>query len=338
MNRVVRISEILLGLLFVAAAVLKALDMDAFAIQVRLYGVVHELHLVRLAAWGSLAAESLLGIAMLAGIRLRGITIALTVAMLIGFTGLIAYAWKYQGLSDCGCFGKYVQMSPGVSIAKNVVMLVLALIAGIGARRAKLDQIAGNWFLNPSYSAQAVVTVICAVLVIAATQVAPVTPTNARIRGTSGSGTDPNAAPFAQFKFDFEGRPYDLRHGEFIVAMLSASCDHCKAAVPALNEYTINPDLPTLVALVHSDTGTPDGNKDELERFRQETRPQFPNILITELSDDRLLFYSFVGKAPPRLYAIRDGKEIKHWDDLTPPSADLVLEAFKAPAPTTPAS
>jgi len=339
MTRVYRSAEILLGVLFIAAAVLKALDMDAFFVQVRLYGVVHEPSLVRLAAWTSLTVESVLGIGLLTGIRLRGLTAVLTGVMLIGFTALIAYAWKYKGLSDCGCFGKYVQMSPGVSIAKNVVMLALAVVAGIGARRMETPSEAPNRFLRPPKSVQAVLAVACAILVGGTARWAQETPAKVVTTPATRPTANVNAAPFAQFQLEFEGRKYDLGKGDYIVAMLSASCDHCKAAVPALNAYTINPELPTLVALVHSDAGKPDEDKKELTSFRDETRPEFPTVLMyPDLTNDKLLFYGFVGNAPPRFYVIRDGKELQHWDDLTPPSAEAIMDAMNAAAATKPAS
>ena len=125
--------ERLVGFLFVAAAALKALDTTSFAVQISYYGVVRDPMLVKGIAITTVIVETILGVFLLLRIRLKGLVYPIVFALLLGFSGLIVYAWVFHGLEDCGCFGKYIATSPAVSILKNVLMMaVLAVILGKG--------------------------------------------------------------------------------------------------------------------------------------------------------------------------------------------------------------
>ncbi|MBN2308623.1 MAG: hypothetical protein JXR94_06605, partial [Candidatus Hydrogenedentes bacterium] len=72
--------ERILGLLFVVAAALKALDLADFAVQIAYYHVFEEPLLWKISAVGAIFAETALGMALLVGLRLRGLTLAATFA------------------------------------------------------------------------------------------------------------------------------------------------------------------------------------------------------------------------------------------------------------------
>ena len=81
--RLARTGEFLLGALFLSAAVLKLANVPLFASQILSYEVITNPKLVALAAEILVPLEAALGLAMLAGIRLRGAIFYAAIAMLL---------------------------------------------------------------------------------------------------------------------------------------------------------------------------------------------------------------------------------------------------------------
>lgn len=304
LSRFARPVEIVLGALFVASAASKALNVYGFAVQVAAYGVVRDPALTLAIAHAMVALEALLGAALLGAFRFGGLTAAATAALLVGFTGLIAYAWAFKGLADCGCFGEYVKMGPGTSIAKNVVMLAMTAAAWRGTHRSTAPP--ANAEADAPTEAQqspgrAALAIAGALLVAAAfAKGKPAPKTDAPLAPTNGPSAA--AGPFAQFVPDLGGAPVPLAQGEYLVAMLSASCDHCRASAQVLNDLTQAPGVPHVAALMM-------GTDDEMADFRTTIDPQFPIQTI-----DTLQFMDLLGDAtaPPCFYVIRDGTEVRH--------------------------
>ena len=310
--RFLRSSEIILGLVFLAGACGKALDMDSFAIQIRHYGLDMDIATLRLPAYGTTVIEAFLGAALVAGIRLRGTVAAITAVMLVGFSALIAYGWAFHGLKDCGCFGKFMPMTPGVSILKNVVLFAMSIAAFILARgkHASEPDAGSRRGFQPM---QIAVAIACLAAVGGSGIYGKATAAPVKVPGiAAASQVEVNAAPFAKFTLEYYGQQIDLGKGLYLVALLSSTCEHCKGEVPALNELLNNPELP-VVALM-------DGTDQEYADFQAETFPEFPSRLI-----DRLDFYNILDAAvpPPMFFLIRDGRIEKKWKETTPTPDEL---------------
>lgn len=293
--------ERLLGLAFLVPAVLKALDMEGFAVQIAKYHVLSDHGTIRLAAWGTLALEALVGAMLLLPTTRRLASHGLALGMLAVFSGLIAYAWAFHGLTECGCFGGYLAMGPGASILKNVAMAAvsvgaLALIRGgdpAGAPRNSLGWIAA--------------IAGCLVVAGAAAGSRPASPPPPAVAAAPAE----DAPRFARLVFDTGAETIDLGSGEYFVAFYSATCEHCMSTVPAANELASQPDLPPVVAVMM-------GTEEEIAAFRNSTQPDFPTVGLS----DKLVFYDYqVGSAPPSFYYISDGKEVAQWAN-TPPTAE----------------
>lgn len=79
--------------------------------------------------------EVVLGVMLLSGYRRRQATGAL-LAMIVFFTFLTFYSWYFNKVTDCGCFGDAIKLTPKESFIKDVVLLLL--IAYLFLRRKQL--------------------------------------------------------------------------------------------------------------------------------------------------------------------------------------------------------
>ena len=323
--------EVLVGAFFVLAAFLKLQDPQLFAVQIHEYQVLTNKDLLAPAALFFLTLELTLGTAMLVGLRLRTFTLVATMGMLVFFTGLIAYAWRVHGLEDCGCMGD-VKMSPPISILKNAVLMLMTGWAWLGF-------VKGGNTRTVALTDKLVATAAVAIVTVAAvwpavyrsdetkTPPAPTQNTSAPNTGAitpavaeaADAGTSSQPRPFAGYSVkDAFGETYDLGSGRYLVAALSATCDHCMASVPKLNEYTLfYGELPPLVALCYEPSAG------DLEDFKGQTFPEFP---LLSLGDDFIRFSRYIGKEPPRLHLVENGQSLLFWDEENLPTAGELVE------------
>jgi hypothetical protein len=300
-------AEKVLGLVFVIAAALKAFDLEAFAIQIRYYHILREPSALAMAAIGSVAWETLLGVAMLVGLRLRGWTFAAVAATLAGFTGLVIYAWIYHDLADCGCFGSLAPMGPAATTAKNVVLLALTVVAWLGLRSGH-RHIEGTLWQHPYLKAVAVAA-SCVLVLLAGLFHAPFKETGNPDEANGEKG------PSLVFTFEHEGQAYDTSEGDYFIAFFSDTCPECQAETPLLNGYIYVPEMPTVIAFLLVDS------EETLKMFR--SLAEFPAI---EMEPGKWIQY--IDEAPPRFYLVRDGREIAHWDNHLPP-LETILAALE---------
>ena len=130
---------------------------------------------------------------------------------------------------------------------------------------------------------------------------------------------------FARYVVTMEdGVALSLGDGEYLVALLSMSCDHCMASVPRLNEYVgLFPEIPVVALCWEPAEGA-------MAEFAAQSGPMFP---MHSLGDDFLEFSELIGSAPPRLSFVRDGVAVKSWDDSMPEVEELAaaVEALRTP-------
>ncbi len=297
--RFTRFAQAIVGVVFLAGALLKAADINLFIVQISHYGVIAEdSPIIEEVALAVLALESFLGAAMLLGWRMKGLVPLAVEALLVFFTGLIIYGWAFHGLEDCGCFGR-LEISVRESIIKNIVLGALLVPVFLGMRRAKKDG-------GEAKGERGDLLTNCVVCVFLALCI-PFYGFGHLEAPFEGD----QARPFAQFVVDTEFGRYDLGQGEYFVAMFSATCPHCMEAAESLNEFMFEDAFPDILALC-------DGTEEELEDFRLATDARFPNELI-----GIRVFYRLIGKAPPRFYYVVDGVPVHYWDEELPSLDEL---------------
>jgi uncharacterized membrane protein YphA (DoxX/SURF4 family) len=312
-RRTARAAKIIVGLVFIASAVLKAADVNAFIVQIARYGVMVMAFQAGVALL-VLLAETGLGMLLVLGV-MRRFAILFSFLMLVFFTVVVFYGWLSLGMDDCGCMG-LVKMHPAVSIVKNVVLIALVLVANrslIAERRAERPP--RSW--RRRFARLGLVLVALAVAVgITAYATKQVEPVQAGIMG---------AKPFATFVFKEGGQTYDLSKGEYFVAVVSLKCPHCRASVAPMNEMRKREGFPTVVALTK-------GQQSRLDRWLEQTKPEFPVHLVS-VQD----FYRLIGFAIPRFALVRDGSPVKVWDGHLPPAEEVEkARGEAAPAGATP--
>ncbi len=118
--------RLFLGLMLVAAAVLKLLSIDNFEIYIfsfNIFGFTLTTVFSRLL----IAAEILLGLGLIFKVHYKQ-TWWLTMLMMSGFTLFLIYVMIFRNDDNCNCFGDLIKLNPSESIYKNAVSILLLLL------------------------------------------------------------------------------------------------------------------------------------------------------------------------------------------------------------------
>ncbi len=122
----------LLGIVFLVSGLLKVLDPVGNMLIVTEYLKFLHLGFLLPAAKGlgiALSAlECAVGIGLITGV-LRKVSALVAYVLLGGFTLLTLALWVFDAPMDCGCFGEAIHLTHAQSFLKNVVLLLLAVVA-----------------------------------------------------------------------------------------------------------------------------------------------------------------------------------------------------------------
>jgi hypothetical protein len=131
MKALLVLSRILVGGLFIFSGFVKAVDPLGFSYKLDEYFTVFGIPgLSAISLWLSMficALEILLGIAVWLGTQLNKLAWILLL-MIIFFTGLTACSAITGKVTDCGCFGEALTLTPWQTFAKDVILLVMIVI------------------------------------------------------------------------------------------------------------------------------------------------------------------------------------------------------------------
>lgn len=142
MKYVVQFCRAFVGILFILSGFVKAVDPIGFGYKLEEYfspevfdiSFLYDLALAQ-ATFFSLF-EILLGIFLLLGI-FRKFTVWSLLITIIFFTFLTFYSAYFNKVTDCGCFGDAMKLTPWQSFWKDVVLLVMILILFVGVKYIK---------------------------------------------------------------------------------------------------------------------------------------------------------------------------------------------------------
>lgn len=133
MKFITQLSRIVVGLLFIFSGLVKLNDPVGFSFKLDEYFGKDVLNLPFLQPWALEMAvfvvilEVLLGVALLLGFW-KKLTSWLLLLMIIFFTFLTFYSAYFNKVTDCGCFGDAIPLTPWESFGKDVVLTILILI------------------------------------------------------------------------------------------------------------------------------------------------------------------------------------------------------------------
>ncbi|MEZ4971527.1 MAG: DoxX family membrane protein [Flavobacteriaceae bacterium] len=139
MKYIVTLCRIIVGVLFVISGFIKLNDPVGFSFKLEEYfspGVLNLDFLMPYALGISIIVvvlEVLLGVMLLIGFRVK-FTLWSLLLMIIFFTFLTFYSAYFNKVTDCGCFGDAIKLTPWESFIKDVILLVLIILLFLGAK------------------------------------------------------------------------------------------------------------------------------------------------------------------------------------------------------------
>jgi len=142
MKYLVSISRILVGTLFIISGFIKLNDPVGFSFKLQEYfsqGVLDLPFFVPYALAISILVvilEVVLGVFLLLGFK-KKFTLWSLLLMIVFFTFLTFYSAYFNKVTDCGCFGDAIKLTPWESFAKDIFLLILILILFAGSKFIK---------------------------------------------------------------------------------------------------------------------------------------------------------------------------------------------------------
>ena len=130
MNALTYISRLVVGSLFIVSGLIKANDPVGFSYKLKDYFAPDVLNLEFLVpivlpmAVLICAIEIVLGVAALFGSKMKLVSWMLLL-MIVFFTFLTFYSAYFEKVTDCGCFGDALKLTPWESFTKDLILLYL---------------------------------------------------------------------------------------------------------------------------------------------------------------------------------------------------------------------
>lgn len=158
-NIITQIVRVLVGVLFIISGLIKLNDPIGFSFKLEEYFNANVLNMEFLIPYALLIAcfvvifEVVLGVMLLVGFKTK-FTVWSLLAMIVFFTFLTFYSAYFNKVTDCGCFGDALKLTPWQSFTKDVVLLVFILILFFNQQYIKpiLGKVALNYSVFVAYS------------------------------------------------------------------------------------------------------------------------------------------------------------------------------------------
>jgi uncharacterized membrane protein YphA (DoxX/SURF4 family) len=142
MKYITHLCRILVGGLFIFSGLIKLNDPIGFSYKLQEYFSPDVLNLPFLEPYALaisvfvVVLEVVLGVFLLIGYKPK-FTVWSLFSMIVFFTFLTFYAWYFDKVKDCGCFGDFLPMKPIESFTKDLILLALIVVLLIGLRHIK---------------------------------------------------------------------------------------------------------------------------------------------------------------------------------------------------------
>lgn len=137
MNIIKEFARYVVGALFIFSGIIKVNDPAGTAIKLEEYFEVFAYDIAPFFEWFVPAAlflavflsvlEVVLGVALIIGYRMK-LTAWTLLLMIVFFTFLTFYSAYFNKVTDCGCFGDAIKLTPWQSFYKDIILLILIVV------------------------------------------------------------------------------------------------------------------------------------------------------------------------------------------------------------------
>jgi len=283
MKIVAHILRIIVGLVFIVSAVAKLFPIEPFELIFIELGVANWL-LVPFVSRTIIAVELFLGLAILFNTWFNNIIYYLAQAALFLFSGYLIFLLFTKGNAvDCGCFGKWLALSPLQSLLKNLGLMAFLFLIKKDRYSKGLKWVFPSLFLIVSFVAVFLINKV-------------------GVQNVQGKlinePIDLSALPAmyeSQEKVNFQ-------EGKKLVVFLSAHCGHCTSAGYRL-AHVVKERKPSNVILVLAAL-----EEQYIQPFFDETGLILPFIWV-----DNTSFLQYTGGKIPAFIYVENGVLKKRW-------------------------
>ena len=142
MKYLIHISRLFVGVLFIFSGLIKLNDPIGFSFKLEEYFSVTVLDIPFLEPYALVIAvlvvvyEVILGVFLLIGYKPK-FTLWNLLVMIVFFSFLTFYSAYFNKVTDCGCFGDAIKLTPWESFTKDIVLLVFIIILFFGIKYIK---------------------------------------------------------------------------------------------------------------------------------------------------------------------------------------------------------
>lgn len=295
---IARILQVAVALVFLLAALLKALDPRSFQEQIAMYGIFPDLS--ALAAWTLIIVEVGLATALIVNLFPR-VVIPLMIALLVFFIGITWYGMSIGLGENCGCFGNLVHRGPEQVILEDVLMVIALLfsLVVLWSHRGR------------TYAVRLAVTLGTAGIAAVLVGVSPALPVDDLV-----TQLRPGAF-FTAWPVDgLYGK--DLNKDTHVVFLFTIESETIAADVQKMNAVAQREEVRSAVGLIVDGT-------EHLTRLMFEYAASFP-VAAIEPRFARPLYRTL-----PRVFVLENGVVTHTWSELPAPA--VVAESIKSTTP-----
>ena len=285
-----RILTAALGIILITAALSKAVDMELSLRQIKDYGIITQRPALVMGTWILIAGEFALGFALLIFYRIT-IVLNLTSLIFLLFLGFTTWAWHAGTAEECGCFGAWLNRTPGQAAIENLVLLAFTVLAWLGLRKREN---AGGSGKNIGLVTACAIGLILPLLF--------------------------GFSPAEMSKPRWEKIEKELLHskiegldtpafqlGSHLIVLFDTECLQCQEDVVELNLMTQNKRMPRIIGLC------PNRESQRL-KFVETFKPDFPIGRIGEET-----FWRLMGEGDiPRMILLKEREIRRIWDRQLP--------------------
>ena len=302
-----RTAQIAVGVVFLAAGVIKAWEPAVFFWNIASYidlltgfvqdpwrqFLVQHWQILSFAGLMLIPLEVALGTALVCNWRSRQVLLAAS-ALMLAFVLMMAGALGAGSTSSCGCFGYVIERSPDQAIIEDLVLLGVLQLGWLAVNLRQLSRRSG--------------------LIVTGAVVITIALSGTRLIRQPERLGDSDLSPGVRLTgLHPSAIETNLMTGDVLLEFISPVCSHCGASVSLMNAYQTALPALRIIALTSSAQNTP-----ELRYFRDWWHPHFPIGTIPQMDFLRLTH----GHNTPRLALLRHGVIVSVWERNEFPSPD----------------